>query len=78
MEMGQPELDSLTQLALEMLILVERQAASQLPGGEYWEPSSDLKVSASNVLKTNVVSEHDMAVLDNLLHEKSGQSLLIP
>jgi hypothetical protein len=60
-------------VCLEDLILVEWQASSQLPGGKYWEPSKDLLDSAKNIPKTNVVGERDMAVLNNLLHEKPGE-----
>lgn len=72
------EFDGLTKVALElvcleMLILVERQGETQLPGGKYHNPSSTLKASASNVPKTNVVGERDMAILDNLLREKPGK-----
>ena len=57
-----PGLDSLTQIAVEliateMLILVERQASSQLPGGKHWSPTRSLQKSSSNVPKTNVVGE---------------------
>ena len=71
-------LDGLTKVAielicLEMTILIERQAESQLPGGQYWKPTEKQKHSAANVPKTNVVGERDMAVLDNLLHQKPGR-----
>lgn len=77
-ETEDPELDALTRLAievisLELLVLVERQAESQLPEGRYFNPTEDLQKSAANVPKTNVNGERDMAVLDNLLREKPGQ-----
>ena len=67
--------DSLTMIAMQMmstnmLIVLERQAASQLPGGIYWDPSPEVKKMAENVPRSNVVSERDMAILDNLLREK--------
>jgi len=48
------ELDAMTQMALElvageMLIILERQASQQLPGGQYWEPSKVLQSSFSTV-----------------------------
>lgn len=72
-------LDSLTQVALElisteMLILLERQAASQLPEGELWDPSNKMLEMAKNVPKHNIVSERDMAILDNLLRSKPAAS----
>lgn len=75
MEMEHPELDSLIQLGT--IIDLEGDAdfggapsSLTMPGGVYWQPSADdadLKVSAFNVPKTNIVSKRDMAVLDNLL-----------
>lgn len=72
-------MDSLTQVALklistEMLILLERQAASQLPEGELWDPSSKMLAMAKNVPKHNIISERDMAILDNLLRSKPAAS----
>jgi hypothetical protein len=72
------ELETFTQiavelLALEFLVLFEKQAATQLEGGCYFEPSEKLKESAKNVPKTNVLGERDMAVLDNLLRMKPGK-----
>jgi hypothetical protein len=45
-----PHLDALTIMALELLssqllILLERQAASQLPEGKYWNPSKGSQCS---------------------------------
>ncbi|XP_050406897.1 uncharacterized protein LOC126822195, partial [Patella vulgata] len=62
------QLDSLTVIALELLsaqllIILERQAATQLPGG-------------NNVPTTNVISERDMAILDNLLRIKPSSSTM--
>ncbi|CAH1267617.1 Hypp3773 [Branchiostoma lanceolatum] len=69
------ELDVLTQQALEvicasMLILLERQAEEQLPGGRFWEPTEAERQKSQHVPTTNVVSERDFAVLDNLLRAK--------
>ncbi len=43
-----------------MLILLEKQAETQLPGGQFWEPTERLKAIAANVQETNNVSEADM------------------
>lgn len=72
-------MDSLTQVALElisteMLILLERQATSQLPEGELWDPSTKMLEIAKNVPKHNIISERDMAILDNLLRSKPAAS----
>jgi hypothetical protein len=77
----EPHLDALTIMALELLssqllILLERQAASQLPEGKYWNPSEEMKHMAANVPKTNTLSERDMATLDNLLRIKPASSSL--
>ncbi|XP_035680013.1 uncharacterized protein LOC118418274 [Branchiostoma floridae] len=75
------ELDTLTQQALEvvcasMLILLERQAEEQLPGGRFWEPSEAEIQKSQHVPTTNVVSERDFAVLDNLLRAKPNATSL--
>ncbi|ELU00397.1 hypothetical protein CAPTEDRAFT_192493 [Capitella teleta] len=57
-------------ITLELLVLVERQASSQLPEGKYWNPSKELIESTKNVPKTIVMEERNMAVLNNLLHCK--------
>ena len=74
-ETNDPQLDSFTQIALELLsapflIILERQASTQLPGGVYWTPSQYIEEMTSNVPKTNTISERDMAILDNLLKVK--------
>ncbi|ELT96326.1 hypothetical protein CAPTEDRAFT_189900 [Capitella teleta] len=74
-----PDLELMTKIALklitlELLVLVERQASSQLPEGKYWNPSKELIESTKNVPKTNVMGERDMTVLDNLLRCKPGIS----
>lgn len=73
-ETNDPQLDSFTQIALELLsaqclIIFERQASTQLPGG-VWTPSQYTDEITSNVPKTNTISERDMAILDNLLKVK--------
>jgi len=78
---GNPSLDAMTVIALELLsaqllILLERQAKSQLPDGEYWNPSAETKQTAANVPTTNAISERDMAILDNLLKIKPSASNL--
>lgn len=57
-------------LCAQLQIILERQAASQLPGGSYWEPSEKMVQMSENVPKTNAISERDMAILDNLLKAK--------
>ena len=74
-ESGDADLDALTQLALEcmsseMLILLERQAEDQLPGGSLSTPSQAIVNSSSNVPADNRISEHTMACLDNILKIK--------
>lgn len=82
-EVENAEENAFTQLAIElisaeMVIVLQRQASIQLPGGKHWEASSSLQEMASTVPKTNMVGECDMAVLDNLLRSKpsiSGHNL---
>ncbi len=75
-----PEFDAMTALAIEvaaaeMLILVERQAESQLPGGMYADPTENQINISKNVPKNNNLSERDMASLDNKLRHKPGASI---
>ena len=75
MEPNTPLIDSLTQLALEvmmtsLLIILERQAKDNLPEGKHWNPSEKERSSASHIPKTNTCSERDFAMLDMLLRNK--------
>jgi E1A/CREB-binding protein len=70
-----PEIEAYTTMALELLcgqllIVLERQAKSQLPGGKYWETPDSIKEATSHVKKTNIDSERDMAMIDFLLKTK--------
>ena len=78
-ETDDAQLDSLTVLALQliasqMLIVLERQAASQLPGGSLWDLPTSAIEKAATVPRSNIVSERDMAILDNLLRQKPNLS----
>ena len=69
------EIDGLTKcflelIALNMLILLEKQAEKQLPGGKYWDAGENVKKLAANVKSTNVGAERDMAILDGILKTK--------
>ena len=69
------ELDSFTIMALELLcgqllIVLERQAKTQLPGGKFWDIPEEFAASVSHVPKTNICSERDMAMIDFLLKTK--------
>ena len=57
-----------------LLIILERQAEDQLPGGKYFEPS-DLSI-ASTGPSTNMASERDFAVLYLLIRPKRHATLL--
>ena len=50
-----------------LLVVLERQCDDQLPGGRYCIPSDNLKLQASNVVTSNIISERDFARFDNLL-----------
>ena len=70
-----PEVDAMTVSAIElisaeMLILLNRQAGPYLPGGDLYSPSEKVQEIASNVPPSNVISERDMAKLDNLIKSK--------
>lgn len=73
--------DATTQIYLEavmhgLLLILERQAEEQLPGGCHYEPSRELLKSADNVPTTNIVSERDFGSLDMLLRMKPAASTL--
>ena len=75
------DFDSLTQQALEMLmhgriLILERQAQDQLPGGKYSNPSESEKIISSNVPSTNMASERDFAILDLLIRSKPHATTL--
>ena len=75
------QLETLTQEALgfvfnSWIILFERQAQDQLPGGKYATPSSEQLAQAANVPATNMASERDFGVFDLLLHLKPAARLI--
>lgn len=53
-----------------LLLILERQAHDQLPGGKYSNPSESVKNISSTVPSTNMASEQDFAVLDLLVRSK--------
>ena len=72
---GDKDFDVMTIQALEhicagILIIVERQAADHLPGGEYFRASEEDKAKFSNVPAHNKASESDFAILDLLIRMK--------
>ena len=74
-----PELDTLTQMALELLshsilLILDRLAKDQLPTGKYADPSPELIEQTKSVPKTNTVSERDFGFLDLLLKMKPAVS----
>ena len=77
------EFDTITQMALEvlmhsLLLILERQAKDQLPGGKYWNPSKDTCTRAAHVGATNTVSERDFGQLDLLVRTKPVLCALKP
>lgn len=75
------QLETFTQKALEIIfnswiILFERKAQDQLPGGKYATPSPELLAQAANVPATNMASERDFGVFDLLLHLKPAARLI--
>ena len=53
-----------------MLLILERQAKDQHPGGRYYEPSVTDQMRASSVPTTNTCSERDFAQLILLMRLK--------
>lgn len=71
--------ETYTQMALElaiggMLLILERQAKDQLPGGIFYEPCETDQLRASAVPTTNTCSERDFAQLDVLMRLKPSAS----
>ena len=78
---GDAEFQILTQQALELLcgailLVLERQFQDQLPGGKYADPSPQLKMQASSVPTSNIISERDFSIFGNLLREKLNARVL--
>ena len=74
-----PVLETYTQMALElcfggMLLILERQANDQLPGGKYWDIEQRTLDRVSSVPSTNTASERDFAQLDMLMRAKPSAS----
>ncbi|VDI71580.1 E1A/CREB-binding protein [Mytilus galloprovincialis] len=72
---GDPVSEMYTQMALElciggMLLILERQAKDQLPGGKFFEPSFRDQIHGISVPTTNTCSERDFAQLDMLVRLK--------
>lgn len=74
-------IDEITKQTLEILcahflILLERQVADQLPGGNFFQPLAEKQQATSSVPKTNVVSERDFAQLDLQLRIKPSARMV--
>ncbi|KAI8503618.1 hypothetical protein Bbelb_185890 [Branchiostoma belcheri] len=54
----------------------QQPAEEQLPSGKFWQPTEAEQKKSEHVPTTNVVSERDFAVLDNLLRAKPYASSL--
>ena len=63
---------ALEQICNALLLILERQAADQLHGGQYFKPSNELKQSAQNVPSHNKISESDFGLFDYLSRQKPG------
>ncbi|XP_065646071.1 uncharacterized protein LOC136076670 [Hydra vulgaris] len=77
---GNIEFDVLVQQSLEIishtfLIILERQAIDQLPGGKYWNSDDQIQKAAENVPTTNKASESDFAILDLLIRTKPNAKI---
>lgn len=69
------EIDAFTTMAFErlcgqLLIVLECQAKSQLPGGKYWDVSDEFKANVEHLKKANIDSERGMVMIDFLLKTK--------
>ncbi|XP_062619841.1 uncharacterized protein LOC134281392 [Saccostrea cucullata] len=78
-ETDDPVIETYSQMALElalggMLLILERQAKDQLPGGKFFDPPITDQFRASSVPPTNTCSERDFAQLDMLMRAKPSAS----
>ena len=68
-------LELFVQLIKGILDVMDRQLASQLPGGEFWEPDADTVRAAQSCTATNISGERNFAHLDASLHRAPNSSL---
>ena len=66
---------SLEKISHAFLIILERQAIDQLPGGKYWNSDDQIQKAAENVPTTNKASESDFAILDLLIRTKPNAKI---
>ncbi|XP_052280527.1 uncharacterized protein LOC127878134 [Dreissena polymorpha] len=76
---GDPVNETYTQMALElicggMMLILERQAKDQLPGGKFILPGEQEATRSQNVPTTNTCSERDFGQLDALMRLKPSAS----
>jgi hypothetical protein len=62
-------------MSASILLVLERQAQDQLPGGKYHQPSEAMKKQAASVPTTNTISERDFAILDILIRTKPAANV---
>ncbi|KAK6171849.1 hypothetical protein SNE40_018274 [Patella caerulea] len=63
----------LQKLFASILAVVQRQLKSQLPGGEFWEPSDLLKEQAKSCESTNISGERVFAICQTVKCFEQGQ-----
>ena len=68
-------LELYVQLIKGILDVIDRQLASQLPGGEFWEPDAETISAARSCTATNISGERNFAHLDASLHRAPNSSL---
>lgn len=56
------------ELCVACLDVMERQLVSQLPGGQFWDPSDVIKEQAKSCTSTNISGERNFAICDHELH----------
>ena len=58
----------LQDLCTSCLLVMNRQLQSQLPGGEYWNPSPELLLEAASCSSTNISGERNFGMADNEMY----------
>ena len=57
-----------------ILVVLERQLHSQLPGGVFWEESNDVQQQAMSCSATNISGERNFARTDQVFHHAKNAS----
>ena len=75
LEEQQQVLAILQALTISILDVINRQLSTQLPGGEFWDPSPELQEASSSCVAHNISGERNFAMVDSHLHKAPNISI---